>query len=139
MLRRLENELPERRVEFRAPPEVAQLFLALVHRVGLEAMLDHALVTWFEAGRRFKDDADFERDGFRCTVPGCSGRRNLHSHHIRFRSAGGPDVPWNRTTLCAFHHERGVHAGRIGIRGRAPDELIYALVVGTYRSGDVRL
>ncbi len=134
---RLEDELPQRRVEFRAPQEVAALFLALVRSVGLEAMLDHALATWLEAGRAFRDYADFERDGFRCTVPACSARQNLQSHHIRFRSAGGPDVPWNRTTLCVFHHGRGVHTGLIGIRGRAPDELIYELGVGTYRSGDL--
>jgi hypothetical protein len=69
-------------------------------------------------------------------VPACSARRNLHSHHIRFRSAGGADKSWNRTTLCAFHHERGVHAGMIGIRGRAPEQLTYELGVGAFRSGD---
>jgi hypothetical protein len=138
-LRRLEDDWPRRNVEFRAPTEVATLFGALVESVGLEAMLDHAIATWVEAGRLFRDYADFARDGFRCTVPGCSARRNLHSHHIHFRSASGPDEAWNRTTLCAFHHERGVHAGTIGIRGRAPDELIYRLGVGAFRSGDVKL
>ena len=103
----------------------------------LEPLLDHALTTWIQAGRRFKDYADFERDGYRCTVPGCTARRNLHSHHVRFRSAGGADEPWNRTTLCAYHHERGVHTGRMRIWGRAPDRLFYALGVGLFRSGDV--
>jgi hypothetical protein len=138
-LRRLEDELPQRRVEFSAPTEVAALFCALADDVGLEAMLDHAIATWLQAGRAFRDYADFERDGFRCTVPACSARRNLHSHHIRFRSAGGPDEPWNRTTLCAFHHERGVHTGAIGIRGQAPHELTYLLGVGRFRSGDIKL
>jgi hypothetical protein len=59
-----------------------------------------------------RDYADFGRDGFRCTVPACSARRNLHSHHIRFRSAGGPDVAWNRT---------------------------YELGIGRFRSGGVRV
>ena len=108
-------------------------------RVGLEAMLDHAIATWVEAGRAFQDYADFERDGWRCTVPGCSARRNLQSHHIVFRSAGGLDVAGNRTTLCAFHHHRGVHAGIVGIHGRAPDGLIYTLGVGRFRSHDVFL
>jgi hypothetical protein len=135
-LRRLEDDVPERKVEFRAPKEVAELFGALVGAFGLEAMLDHAIATWLLTGRAFRDYADFERDGFRCTVPACSARRNLHSHHILFRSAGGPDETWNRTTLCAFHHERGVHAGMIGIRGRAPTELTYELGVGAFRSGD---
>jgi hypothetical protein len=72
-------------------------------------------------------------------VPACSARRNLHSHHIRFRSAGGPDVAWNRTTLCAYHHERGVHGGTVAIRGRAPDRLTYELGIGRFRSGGVRV
>jgi hypothetical protein len=136
-LRRLEEEVLPRRVAFLAPREVAALFEALVARVGLEAMLDHAIATWLEAGAQFEDYADFERDGYRCTVPGCTARRNLQSHHIWFRSACGPDVAWNRTTLCAYHHHRGVHAGRLAIRGRAPDGLVYELGVGRFRSGDV--
>jgi hypothetical protein len=156
-LRRLEGEVPstvEASVSFHAPREVAELFLATLRRVrrvfggpawvALERMLDHAITTWLEAGQQFEDYADFERDGYRCTVPGCTARRNLQSHHVRFRSAGGPDTPWNRTTLCASHHHRGVHAGRVHIRGRAPDRLLYEL--GTrqaaapllrFRSGDV--
>ena len=138
-LRRLEDEVPESEVAFRAPREVAALFEALVASVGLEAMLDHAIATWVEAGRQFRDYADFERDRWRCTVPGCTARRSLHSHHIVFRSARGADLPWNRTTLCAHHHQRGVHAGRLSIRGRAPDGLVYGLGVGRFRSGDVKL
>jgi hypothetical protein len=138
-LRRLEEEVLPRRVAFWAPPEVAALFQALVARVGLEAMLDHAIATWLEAGVQFEDYADFERDGFCCTVPGCTARRNLQSHHIWFRSARGPDAAWNRTTLCAVHHHRGVHAGTLAIRGRAPDGLIYTLGVGRFGSGDVRV
>jgi hypothetical protein len=138
-LLRLEDDVSERRVEFRAPRKVAELFVALARSVGLEAMLDHAIATWLQAGSAFRDYADFRRDGFRCTVPACSARRNLHSHHIRFRSAGGVDVAWNRTTLCAYHHERGVHAGTIAIHGRAPDELTYQLGIGRFRSGGVKI
>jgi len=138
-LRRLEEEVLPRRVAFWAPPEVAALFEALVARVGLEPMLDHAIATWLETGAQFEDYADFERDGYRCTVPGCTARRNLQSHHIQFRSACGPNVAWNRTTLCAYHHHRGVHARNLAIRGRAPDELVYTLGVGRFRSGDVAI
>jgi hypothetical protein len=126
-------------VAFWAPREVAVLFEALVARLGLEAMLDHAIATWLEVGAQFEDYADFERDGYRCTVPGCTARRNLQSHHIQFRSAGGPDLAWNRTTLCAHHHHRGVHAGSLAVRGRAPDGLVYTLGVGRFGAGDVRL
>jgi len=138
-LRRLEDEVLPRRVAFWAPREVAALFEMLVSRVGLETMLDHAIATWLEAGAQFDDYADFERDGFRCTVPACTARRNLQSHHIWFRSACGPDVAWNRTTLCAHHHHRGVHAGSLALHGRAPDSLVYTLGVGRFRSGDVKL
>ncbi len=124
------------RLEFHAPPEVASLFQAMVFAFGLERVLEHAIASWLQAGRAFRDYADFERDGWRCTVPACSARRNLHSHHVVFRSAGGPDVPANRTTLCAWHHLRGVHEGRIVIRGRAPEALLYRLGVGWFRSGD---
>ncbi len=138
-LRRLREEEPAR-VDFVAPRSAARFFLAMAVRMGgLEAMLDHAIATWLEAGARFRDYADCERDGWRCKVPACSARRNLQSHHLRFRSAGGPDEPWNRTTLCAFHHQRGVHAGSVRIRGRAPDDLVFELGFGTFRSGDVRI
>jgi hypothetical protein len=73
----------------------------------------------------------FARDGWRCTVPGCSSYRELHDHHIRFRSAGGSDDESNRTTLCAWHHLRGVHAGparlRLRLLGRAPRRLRFEL------------
>jgi hypothetical protein len=138
-LRRLEDEVLPRQVAFWAPREVAALFEALVARLGLEAMLDHAIATWLETGEQFDDYADFERDGYRCTVPACTARRNLQSHHIHFRSACGPDVAWNRTTLCAVHHHRGVHAGSLAIRGRAPDGLVYTLGVGRFGAGDVKL
>jgi len=79
----------------------------------------------------------FERDGWRCTVPGCTSLRNLHAHHVRFRSAGGGDAPENLTTLCAAHHLRHVHAGVVRIRGRAPHALEFELPLARYRSGDL--
>jgi HNH endonuclease len=78
----------------------------------------------------------FARDGFRCTVPGCTSQRNLHAHHVLFRSAGGGDDLANLVTLCAAHHQRGVHAGLIRIAGRAPDCLVFELPLARFRSGD---
>jgi hypothetical protein len=127
-------------LEIRAPRDVAVLFGALRARLSFEAMLDHALATWQvrdPAARR--PDPVIERDGYRCLVPGCTSRRNLHDHHIVFRSAGGSDAPDNRVALCAFHHLRGVHLGRMRISGRAPDELTFELPLARYRSGDVAL
>ncbi len=132
-LRELQRRAPQR-VDFWAPCDVARLFLAMAARLGLERLLDHAIATWLALARPGYED--FERDGWRCTVPGCTARKNLHSHHVVFRSLGGPDEAWNRTTLCAWHHLRGVHGGRSRIAGRAPDGLVFELGVGRYRSGD---
>jgi hypothetical protein len=71
-----------------------------------------------------------ERDGWRCTAPGCSslGTGQLHEHHIRYRSAGGPlREPANLTTLCTGHHLGLLHNGLIRCGGRAPDSLRWKL------------
>jgi hypothetical protein len=69
-----------------------------------------------------------ERDQYRCQYSGCSVMCGLHVHHIEFRSRTGrksrahSNSPENLLTLCFVHH-RMVHAGLIGVRGKAPDEL----------------
>jgi hypothetical protein len=55
---------------------------------------------------------------------------------VVFRSAGGGGENANLTTLCAFHHQRGVHAGVIRISGRAPGGLVFELPLGRFGSGD---
>jgi hypothetical protein len=103
----------------------------------LEAMLDHAIASWWVATpRKYRV---FERDGWRCTVPGCTSQRSLHAHHVLFRSAGGTDDLANLTTLCAAHHHRGVHGGSIRISGRAPDRLVFEMPLGRFASGDLRV
>ena len=68
---------------------------------------------------------------------GCgASQRNLHAHHVLFRSAGGSDDLANLITLCAAHHQRDVHTGVIRISGRAPGELVFELPLGRFRSGD---
>lgn len=154
---------PPRRFFFTAPRDVARLVHATVCSVrrhleqrdgrpcsedeAVGAMLDHALATWAETlpRRVRKEHRVFARDGWRCTVPGCTSYRNLQDHHLVFRSAGGGDELANRTTLCAFHHLRGVHAGRIAVTGRAPGRLRFALglrpgadPLECHRSGDWR-
>ena len=111
---------------------------------GLEAMFDHAIAVWSAPeSRASRAHRVFARDGSRCTVPGCSSFRNLHDHHIVFRSAGGSDDLSNRTTLCAWHHLRGVHSGIVRCMGRAPGGLRFELglregqsPLAVYRSGD---
>jgi hypothetical protein len=103
------------------PPTVGEAF---------EAMLEHAFDTWAPPGSRTRAaHRIFERDGWRCTVPGCSSFRNLHDHHVVFRSAGGGNDPANRTTLCAWHHLRGIHKGIVRCTGAAPDGLRFELGV----------
>jgi hypothetical protein len=53
-----------------------------------------------------------------------------------FCFAGDEDA--NLTTLCAFHHQRGVHAGVLRIAGRAPAGLVFELPLGRFRAGDRR-
>ena len=113
----------------------------------LGAMLDHALSSWGALdGKVPARHRVFDRDGWRCAVPGCTSMQNLHDHHIRFRSAQGSDAPENRVTLCAFHHLRGVHAARLRCVGRAPDRITWemgirpgAAPLATYRSGDLQV
>lgn len=132
---------------FSAPVVVAQLFRAAASRVrrhlersrGQPASEDEAVRFMFEHFREVWEQkrvparhAVFARDGWRCTVPGCSSYRNLHDHHIVFRSQGGTDAHSNRTTLCAWHHLRGVHAGRLRISGSAPEGLRFDLALASY-------
>jgi hypothetical protein len=121
------------RIFFTAPRDVARLFRAVLatqqRRIeraegrtaseseAFHAMLEHAIASWLSYRSRRSRYAVFERDGWRCTVPGCTSYRNLQDHHIVFRAAGGSDELANRTTLCAWHHLRALHAGRIRCAG----------------------
>jgi hypothetical protein len=76
-----------------------------------------------------------ERDKHRCQVPGCS-RPAPQSHHVEFLSQGGSDDPANQTSLCAVHHLRAIHTGRMRVTGIAPDKLRWVLADGeVFRAG----
>ena len=113
----------------------------------LGVMLDHCLSTWGVLDRKIATRHKvFDRDGWRCTVPGCTSMQNLHDHHIRYRSAQGSNALANRTCACAYHHLRGLHAGLLRCVGRAPDGLRWEMGIRpgvtprlVYRSGDVRI
>jgi hypothetical protein len=147
------------RLFFTAPRDVARLFRAVLatlqrhlERVfrrpwsqheAFEAMLDHALEAWGSHGPLPEKYRVSARDGWRCTVPGCTGYRNLQNHHIVFRSVGGSDDLANRTTLCVWHHLRLIHARLARCTGRAPGRLRFALGLRpgrpplvSYASGD---
>jgi len=116
----------------------------------LDAMLEHCFEAWGvrdreQERRRKRDYRIFERDGWRCTVPGCTSYRNLHAHHKQYRSRGGDDADENRITLCAWHHQRAVHQDRVvRIVGRARTRFELGVRPGraphaVYASGDVLL
>jgi hypothetical protein len=92
-----------------------------------ERLLAHVEATW-TAQPRHRDPV-FARDGWRCTVPACSGRRNLHDHHVLFRSRGGGNARTNRITVCAWHHLHGIHGRTVRAWGMAPDAVRWELGV----------
>ncbi len=128
------GEIADRKVTFFGPASVVGLFRAGVRALtdrnepswkGLERLLLHAIAEW-EAQPRHRDPI-FARDGWRCAVPGCTGRRSLEDHHIVFRSRGGGNEQWNRLAVCAAHHHHAVHRYVIRASGYAPDDVTWEL------------
>jgi hypothetical protein len=101
--------------------------------VSLLSILEEYVITWdarggVGAGRGpARSDAIYIRDGWRCTAPGCTSRRNLEDHHLVYRSRGGDDALENRTCLCRFHHQRGEHGGLASCAGTAPLAITWRL------------
>jgi hypothetical protein len=121
------DEIMDAEIRFRGPATVVALFRDATDAFAeagearwraVERLLLRVIRDWeAEPGHR---DPVFARDGWRCTVPACGRRRNLHDHHVRFRSRGGGNERWNRTTVCAAHHLHGIHTGLIRATGEAP-------------------
>ena len=90
--------------------------------VALLALVEELVRVWDDpAGMTRRPlDAIHNRSGWRCSAPGCKARRNLHVHHICYRSLGGSDEEWNEISICAFHHQQGEHGRYARCRGRAP-------------------
>lgn len=93
--------------------------------VGATWIAEIAMRQWqqTEPARRTTATRILERDDYRCRAPGCSARRRLEVHHIRFRSQHGSDAPQNLLSLCATHHRHVVHAGWLLVSGQAPGAL----------------
>ncbi len=68
-----------------------------------------------------------ERAGYRCEVPGCVCRTNLHVHHIQRRSQGGSDELENLAVACAAHHLRHLHGGTMRVEGADPATRIWEI------------
>ena len=94
--------------------------------VGLLAMLEDFVATWDVSPERHADEI-YCRDGWRCTAPGCTSRRNLEEHHGVYRSHGGSDDPANRWCACRFHHQCGEHGVLASCKGRAPLGVVWRL------------
>jgi hypothetical protein len=115
-----------------APTSVVEVFRTVIRAYGhgwsgLEKMLAHVKGEW-ESQAKHRDPI-FARDDWRCSVPGCTSRRNLQVHHVQFRSRGGGNQQWNRICLCSWHHLRGIHTGKVRAEGRAPDDILWELGV----------
>lgn len=114
-------------VRFWAPDDVARLWhhaLEVCRLVAGSALQDwecvDSMLSSFRKTWEVTGDAEwqrnyriYERDGWRCRVPGCSSRRNLNAHHIFYRAQGGGDEGENLVTVCATHHQQGFHASRL--------------------------
>jgi hypothetical protein len=133
-MRAWQDETPGAGIRFRGPASVIALLrsaIAAFHApftpgwVGLVGLLAHVTEVW-ESQPRHRDPV-FARDGWRCSVPACSSRSNLHDHHIRFRSHGGGNERENRIAICAAHHLHGIHAGWVRAAGAAPAAVSWEL------------
>lgn len=129
-------------ISFSGPASVVSLFRMAISAwtgpseprwTGLARLLAHVVREWQRAPRH--RDPVFRREGWRCLVPGCTSRRNLHDHHRQFRSRGGSNALDNRATVCAGHHLNGIHTGRIRVTGTAPDGLLWEIGVGALPGG----
>jgi hypothetical protein len=129
-------EVCDAEVRFTGPASVAALLRDVLDAfadsaeprwTALERLLRHVITHWESTPRHH--DPVFARDGWRCTVPACSSRRNLHDHHLRFRSRGGDNQCDNRTVVCAAHHLHGIHDGTIHAAGVAPHAIEWQLGV----------
>ncbi len=125
------------RVRFWAPDDVAALWQHALNVCRLTEgrpladwecvarMIASFLHTWDVSGdpKWRRDHRIFERDGWRCRVPGCSSRRSLQVHHVIYRSRGGGNEDDNLAVLCATHHLQGIHTGRLRCRGSCEGHL----------------
>jgi hypothetical protein len=57
-----------------------------------------------------------ERDGRKCSVPGCRHGQYLDLHHVKPRAEGGDHAPDLLVTLCGVHH-RAAHMGALVVSG----------------------
>jgi len=134
--RRGHSEVCDASVSFTGPASVVALLRDVMDAfalpeaprwVAFERLLRHVIAHWERTPRH--RDPIFARDGWRCRVPACSSRRNLHDHHVVYRSRGGGNERANRVAVCAAHHLHGIHPGVIQAWGLAPHDIHWELGV----------
>jgi len=121
------NEAVRRYVSLLSPDDGVEL---LVNNEGVENYIALLLTEYLFAEKAHHKAAHnskvLERDGYKCQVPGCSNRRNIHAHHLKFRSRGGSNSKSNVLCLCASHHLWILHILHgLKIEGTAPDNLTF--------------
>jgi hypothetical protein len=136
-LSRLADSVPwhEPWPEASAPPSLlaAREFSVRCRRapawIGLLALLEEFVAVWDDPAAMpdRRSDEVYRRDGWRCSAPGCTSRRNLEDHHVIYRSRGGGNAASNRVCVCRFHHQRGEHGGLASCRGKAPLNVMWQL------------
>ncbi len=109
----------------------------------LEVMILYVRRDWAVQNKHARRNTEhydiYERDGFRCTTPGCTSRSGLHAHHLDFASNGGSDEPHNLTTLCSSCHLFALHReGLLRACGRAPDRITWEMGQETMPDGRTR-
>lgn len=62
------------------------------------------------------------RDGFSCTIDGCTSRYRLEPHHIVHAEHQGPTDPDNLTLVCWFHHHEAIHTRGFEIDPGSPSQ-----------------
>ena len=69
----------------------------------------------------------FKRDRYLCQAPACPKRKDLHAHHMEYRSRGGSNDPTNLLPLCYHDHQGVIHARYARVSGEAPQRLYWEL------------
>ena len=130
------HEVADAAVSFTGPASVVALLRDVLDAfaipgwprwVACERLLLHVIGHW-ESLPAHRDPV-FARDGWRCAVPACSSRRNLHDHHVTYRSRDGGDERSNRVAVCAAHHLHAIHRGIVRASGSAPADVRWELGV----------
>ena len=127
-----EDDAPEAALPAESETETGPVF-PWAEKIDTDQVLQPSLFESAAAAEAdYEDDPEYkrmrdlvlERDGWKCTVPFCSARSQLTVHHIQYRSRGVCHSPWNLTTVCTFHHAL-IHKTGLGVKGRAPNDLVW--------------